>query len=81
MYLEQIEPALYENEDLKVRAENNPIENFKYAFAEVFIQTLIDRMDVNQEIFEKIMGDTEFKQDVKECLTKKIYHRFNEKVE
>jgi type I restriction enzyme R subunit len=78
LYFEQIEQALYENEELKVRAQNNPIENFKYAFEEVFIQTLIDRMDANQDIFEKIMVNSEFKQDVKEWLTKRIYQRFNE---
>jgi type I restriction enzyme R subunit len=78
LYFEQIEQALYENDDLKIRAKNNPIENFKYAFDEVFIQALIDRMDANQEIFDKIMVNSEFKQDVKEWLTKKIYQRFNE---
>jgi type I restriction enzyme R subunit len=58
---------------------NNPIDNFKYAFEEVFINKLIERMDSNQEIFDKIMENTEFKNDVKDWLTKKIYHRFNEK--
>ena len=78
LYFEQIEQALYENEELKIRAKNNPIENFKYAFDEVFIQTLIDRMDANQEIFDKIMVNSEFKDDVKNWLTKKIYERFKE---
>ncbi len=79
LYFEQIEQALYENEELKVRARNNPIENFKYAFDEIFVQILIDRMDANQEIFDKIMVDTQFKDDVKSWLTKKIYERFNER--
>ena len=78
LYFEQIEQALFENDELKVRAKNNPIENFKYAFDEVFIQTLIDRMDANQEIFDKIMVNSEFKADVKNWLTKKIYERFKE---
>lgn len=78
LYFEQLEQALYENEDLKTRAQNNPIENFKYAFEEVFIQTLIDRMDANQEIFDKIMENNEFKTDVKNWLTKKIFNRFND---
>jgi type I restriction enzyme, R subunit len=77
LYFEQLEQALYENEDLKQRAQNNPIENFKYAFDEVFIQTLIDRMDSNQEIFDKIMENSDFKSDVKGWLTKKIFDRFN----
>ena len=78
LYFEQIEQALYENDELKVRAKNNPIENFKYAFDEVFIQILIDRMDANQEIFDKIMVNSEFKDDIKNWLTKKIYERFKE---
>ncbi len=75
LYFEQLEQALYENDELKVRAKNNPLENFKYAFDEVFIQTLIDRMDSNQEIFDKIMVNSEFKDDVKNWLIKKIYNR------
>ncbi len=80
LYFEQIEQALFENEELKLRAQSNPIENFKYAFEDVFIQTLIDRMKDNEEIFDKIMGNSEFKTDVKEWLTRKIYQRFNEMV-
>ena len=79
MYFEQLEEALFENDELKVRAQSNPIENFKYAFEEVFIQTLIDRMKDNEEIFDKIMENNEFKTDVKDWLTKKIYHQFNDK--
>ncbi len=78
LYFEQLEQALIDNEELKVRAHNNPIENFKYAFDEVFIQTLIDRMDSNQEIFDKIMVSHEFKEDVRSWLTQKVYNRFNE---
>jgi type I restriction enzyme R subunit len=77
LFFEQIEEELYNNEDLELRAKNNPIENFKYAFDEVFINKLIERMDSNQEIFDKIMENNEFKNDVKEWLTKKIYERFN----
>lgn len=79
LYFEQLEQALFENEDLKMRAQNNPIENFKYAFEEVFIQTLIDRMKDNEDIFDKIMGNSEFNNEVKNWLTKKVYQRFNEK--
>lgn len=79
LYFEQIEQALFENDELKLRAQSNPMENFKYAFEEVFIQTLIDRMKDNEEIFDKIMENQEFKTDVKDWLTKKIYKRFNEK--
>jgi len=38
-------------------------------------------MESNQEIFDKIMENTEFKNDVKNWLTKKIYQRFNDQQE
>ena len=78
LFFEQIEEELYRDEDLKKRALNNPLDNFKYAFEEVFINKLIERMDSNQEIFDKIMENSEFKNDVKDWLIKKIYQRFNE---
>jgi type I restriction enzyme R subunit len=81
LFFDQIEEELYQDEDLKKRALNNQIDNFKYAFEEVFINKLIERMDSNQEIFDKIMENAEFKNDVKDWLTKKIYQRFNEKQE
>ena len=78
LYFEQLEQALYENDELKLRAQSNPIENFKYAFEEIFIQTLIDRMKDNDDIFDKVMGDSEFRDDIKGWMTKKVYERFNE---
>jgi type I restriction enzyme R subunit len=77
LYFEQLEQALFENDELKLRAQSNPLENFKYAFEEVFIQTLIDRMKDNEEIFDKIMENSDFKVDVTNWLTQKIYKRFN----
>jgi type I restriction enzyme R subunit len=77
LFFDQLEEELFLDEDLKKRALNNPHGNFKYAFEDVFINKLIERMDSNQEIFEKIMGNPDFSIDVKEWLSKKIYDRFN----
>ena len=76
LFFDQIEEELYLDDELKIRALNNPIENFKYAFEEVFINKLIERMDNNQEIFDKLMENTAFKNDVKDWLIKKVYERF-----
>ena len=81
IFFDQIEEELFQDSDLKKRALNNPLDNFKYAFEEVFINKLIERMDGNQEIFDKIMENNEFKNEVKDWLTKKIYQRFNDKQE
>lgn len=44
----------------------------------MFIDKLIERMDQNQEIFEKILEDQSFSGFVKELMMKKVYARLNE---
>ncbi|MDQ3800402.1 MAG: DEAD/DEAH box helicase family protein [Acidobacteriota bacterium] len=79
LFFDQIEAELYSDEDLKQWAVNNPPDAFKFPFDEMFISKLIERMDSNGEIFEKIMSNPEFKEDVSEWLRNRIYNRFSNK--
>ena len=81
LFFEQIEVELMEDETLQTQAKVNKLDTFKYAFEELFIDKLIDRMDQNQEIFEKILEDQSFGTLVKELMMKKIYARLNENQE
>ncbi len=78
LFFEQIEAELMEDETLQTQAKVNKIDTFKYAFEDSFISKLIDRMDQNQEIFEKILEDKQFGDLVKEMIMKKIYKKMNE---
>lgn len=78
LFFDQIETELYKDEMLKQQAINNDIDNFKYGFEDKFIHKLIDRMDDNQKIFDKIMDSSEFKKTVQEWLLKKLYKKFND---
>ena len=78
LFFEQIEAELMEDETLQTQAKVNKIDTFKYAFEDLFITKLIDRMDQNQEIFEKILEDKVFGDLVKELMMKKIYKKMNE---
>lgn len=78
LFFDQIEEELFNDETLKQQAMNNDIDNFKYGFEEVFIHKLIDRMDDNQKIFDKVMDSSDFKKTVQEWLLKKLYKRFND---
>ena len=78
LFFEQIEAELMNDETLKTQAKVNKLDTFKYAFEEMFIDKLIDRMDQNQEIFEKILEDQSFGGLVKELMMKKVYARLNE---
>ncbi len=78
LFFEQIEAELVEDATLRQQAKVNKLDTFKYAFEEMFIDKLIERMDQNQEIFEKILEDQSFGGIVKELMMKKVYAKLNE---
>lgn len=59
------------------QAKNNPIENFKFGFDDIFMDALISRMEQNQDIFGKMMDDKEFGGLVKGYMLKKVYDRLS----
>ncbi|MCF8346094.1 MAG: DEAD/DEAH box helicase family protein [Bacteroidales bacterium] len=80
LYFDQIEEELVGNKKLAEQAKNNSQDNFKYGFEDVFLNTLISRMDQNQELFTKMMDDDEFAGVVKKILLDKVYTRLREAV-
>lgn len=81
LYFDQIAEYFLQDEDLEKRAQNNPLDNFRYAVDDVFFDKLIERMDSNQDIFDKVMSDNEFRSEFKHWLTNNIYKRFNKEGE
>ncbi len=73
LFFDQIEAELVADETLKTQAQANKIDTFKYAFEDQFLSKLIERMDQNQEIFEKIIEDKAFGGLVREWMLKKVY--------
>ncbi|MGR3218206.1 MAG: type I restriction endonuclease subunit R [Candidatus Anammoxibacter sp.] len=78
LFFEQIETELVNDATLQTQAKVNKIDTFKYAFEELFFSKLVERMDQNQEIFEKILEDKAFGGLVKEWMLKKVYAKLNE---
>lgn len=78
LFFDQIETELSTNDTLAAQARTNTLENFAYGFDDVFMNTLIDRMDQNQDIFSRIMDDPAFSKVVREYLRRKVYKNLNE---
>lgn len=78
LFFDQIEAELLQDETLQTQAKVNKIDTFKYAFEDLFISKLIERMDQNQEIFEKILEDKSFGDLVKHMMLKKVFNKMNE---
>jgi type I restriction enzyme R subunit len=75
LFFDQIEEELVGDEKLQMQAQSNTIDNFKYGFDEAFLAKLIERMEDNQGIFEKILDDKEFGEVVRKWMLKKVYER------
>ena len=67
-----------ESESLKQAAVANSKEDFRYVFEKAFEGLLIDRMEGNEEIFGKLMGDKDFRDLAVEHLLGKVYRELNE---
>lgn len=74
-FFSQIEEELIQNESLSQQAKSNSIQNFKYGFDDIFLTTLIERMEDNQDIFTKIIDDLEFGDAVRDWMLKRVYNR------
>jgi len=78
LFFEQIEAEMIQDEKLQSQAKANKIDTFKYAFEDMFLNKLIERMDQNQEIFDKIIENKAFGNLVRELMLKKVYSKLNE---
>jgi type I restriction enzyme R subunit len=54
-------------------AAANSKDDFRYVFEKAFEGLVIDRMEGNEEIFGKLMGDSEFRKLAVEHLLHKVY--------
>jgi type I restriction enzyme R subunit len=77
LFFDQIEEELVSDIKLQMQAKSNTIDNFKYGFDEAFLAKLIERMEDNQGIFEKILDDKEFGEIVKKWMLNKVYKRLS----
>jgi type I restriction enzyme R subunit len=78
LFFIQIEEELIKDETLQTQAKVNKLDTFKFAFEDKFLNKLIDRMDQNQDIFEKILENKAFGSLVKELMMKSVYVKLNE---
>jgi type I restriction enzyme, R subunit len=73
LFFDQIQEEAIESETLKKAAAANSKDDFRYVFEKAFEGLVIDRMEGNEEIFGKLMGDSEFRKLAVEHLLHKVY--------
>jgi type I restriction enzyme R subunit len=73
LFFDQIEAEAIANEDLEKAVNANSIDDFGYVFRKAFEGLVIDRMEGNEEIFTRLMGDGDFRDLASEHLLRKVY--------
>jgi type I restriction enzyme R subunit len=77
LFFDQIEAELLLDNTLQTQAKVNKMDTFKFAFEDLFVNKLFERMEQNQDIFEKILDDKAFGDVVREIMMKSIYQKLN----
>jgi len=78
LLLDQFEESWIEDGELSDQARNNSIDNFRLVFDRKFLQTIITRVDANDEIYKRILDDEDFRTTLGEFYLRKVYERLRE---
>jgi type I restriction enzyme R subunit len=78
LLLDQFEESWVADGELSDQARNNTIDNFKLVFDKKFLQTIITRVDANDEIYKRILDDEDFRTALGEFYLRKVYNRLRE---
>ena len=78
LLLDQFEESWIEDGELSDQAKNNSIDNFKLVFDRKFLQTIITRVDANDEIYKRILDDEDFRNMLGQFYLRKVYERLRD---
>ena len=75
LLLDQFEESWVTDGELADQAQSNSLDNFRLVFDKKFLQTIVTRVDANEEIFKKILDDEDFRATLGEFYLRKVYDR------
>jgi type I restriction enzyme, R subunit len=78
LLLDQFEESWVADGELSDQAKNNTLDNFRLVFDRKFLQTIVTRVDANDEIYKKILDDEDFRATLGEFYLRKVYERLNQ---
>lgn len=75
LFFDQIAEAAVDNETLRTAAKANSMENFKPVFDRMLEGLFVDRMEGNEDIFDRLMNDSAFRNIAATDLMRDVYLR------
>jgi type I restriction enzyme R subunit len=73
LFFDQLEAMWLADDHLVDQARANPMENFRLVFADRFMNSIVERMDDNADIFRRILDDPEFKAVVMDHYLRRVF--------
>lgn len=78
LFRDQVRDDILNDEDMRQKAKNNSLENFKFAFEKSFMDFTIERMSSNQEFVMKILEHEEFRGYIMQEMMHEVYQQVNQ---
>jgi type I restriction enzyme R subunit len=78
LLFDQFERGWIDDTEVIAQARSNTMENFRLAFDERFMNTVIEQMDDNEAIFKRILDDDEFRQVLMDLYAGRVYRHARE---
>lgn len=75
LLLDQFEESWVTDDELTDQAKHNSLENFELVFDRKFLQTIVTRVDANNDIYKRILDDESFRSELETFYLKKVYER------
>ena len=75
LLFDQFEESWAADEKLAARVRNNDFQNFRLVFDRTFLDTVVRRMDDNEDIFKRILDEPTFRQTVLDHYAERLYGR------
>ena len=75
LLFDQFEETWAADDELAAQARENSYENFRLVFDREFIDTVVKRMEGNEEIFKRILDDADFQAAILEFYAQRLYER------
>ena len=75
LFFDQLEEAWVADETLVAQARANDLANFRLPFTDVFLKTIVGRMDDNADIFKRLLDEPSFQATVLEHYLQRVFER------
>ena len=78
LLFDQFEQSWVADPTLAEQAKQNTLPNFRLAFDRTFMNTIVGRMDTNNEIFKRVLDDQDFRTLLADYYVRKVYEQLRD---